>query len=65
MSWASRAAANLLPLSRAQHDLRAALAEWRYAGTLTSTHKRMLCLTGLKADVMNVASESEAACWGC
>ena len=32
MSWASHAAANLLPLSRQQYDLRAALTEWRYTG---------------------------------
>lgn len=32
MSWASRAAANLLPLSKEQHDLARALREWRYTG---------------------------------
>lgn len=32
MSWASRAAANLLPLSRDQNDLARALGEWRYTG---------------------------------
>ena len=32
MSWASRAAANLLPLSRERRDLAQALKEWRYAG---------------------------------
>lgn len=32
MSWASRAAANLLPLSRERHDLAQALKEWRYTG---------------------------------
>lgn len=32
MSWASRAAANLLPVSREQHDLARALKEWRYTG---------------------------------
>lgn len=32
MSWASRAAANLLPLSRERQDLKPALAEWRYLG---------------------------------
>lgn len=32
MSWASRAATNLLPLSCEQHDLKAALTEWRYTG---------------------------------
>jgi len=32
VSWASRAAANLLPLSREQDDLKVALTEWRYAG---------------------------------
>lgn len=32
MSWASRAAANLLPLSREQDDLGKALREWRYTG---------------------------------
>jgi len=32
MSWASRAAANILPLSREQDDLAAALHEWRYTG---------------------------------
>jgi len=32
MSWASRAADNLLPLSREQHDLALALREWRYTG---------------------------------
>jgi hypothetical protein len=32
MSWASRAAANLLPLSRERCDLAQALKEWRYAG---------------------------------
>ncbi len=32
VSWASHAAANLLPLSRQQHDLKAALTEWRYTG---------------------------------
>jgi hypothetical protein len=32
MSWASRAAANFLPLSRERRDLAQALKEWRYAG---------------------------------
>jgi hypothetical protein len=32
MSWASCAAANLLPLSRDQSDLAEALREWRYTG---------------------------------
>ena len=32
MSWASRAAANLLPLSREKSDLAPALREWRYTG---------------------------------
>jgi hypothetical protein len=32
MSWASRAAKNLLPLSREKSDLAAALKEWRYEG---------------------------------
>jgi|SRR5579859_1216606 len=32
MSWASRAAANLLPHSREQSDLARALKEWRYTG---------------------------------
>lgn len=32
MSWAERAATNLLPLSREQRDLAAALREWRYTG---------------------------------
>lgn len=32
MSWASRAAANLLPLSRDRDDLARALKEWRYTG---------------------------------
>jgi hypothetical protein len=32
MSWSSRAAANLLPLSLKPHDLKAALREWRYTG---------------------------------
>jgi len=32
VSWANRAAANLLPLSCAQNDLQVALAEWRYVG---------------------------------
>jgi hypothetical protein len=32
MSWASRAAANILPLSREKDDLAVALREWRYTG---------------------------------
>lgn len=32
MSWASRAAKNLLPLSRERHNLARALGEWRYTG---------------------------------
>lgn len=32
MSWAERAAANLLPLSREKSDLARALREWRYTG---------------------------------
>jgi hypothetical protein len=32
MSWASRAAANILPLSREKNDLAVALHEWRYTG---------------------------------
>ncbi|GGB63406.1 hypothetical protein GCM10011505_49980 [Tistrella bauzanensis] len=32
MSWAQRAARNLLPLSREQSDLAVALREWRYEG---------------------------------
>lgn len=32
MSWASRAATNLLPVSREQDDLALALREWRYTG---------------------------------
>ncbi len=32
MSWASRAAENLLPLSREQESLAQALREWRYTG---------------------------------
>jgi hypothetical protein len=32
MSWASRAAANLLPLSYERRDLAVALKEWRYTG---------------------------------
>ncbi len=32
MSWAARAATNLLPLSREQDNLPRALAEWRYTG---------------------------------
>lgn len=32
MTWASRAAKNLLPLSREQNDLARALKEWRYTG---------------------------------
>lgn len=32
MSWASRAAKNLLPLSREKSDLARALDEWRYTG---------------------------------
>lgn len=32
MSWASRAAKNLLPLSRERRDLTRALREWRYTG---------------------------------
>lgn len=32
MSWASRAAASILPLSREQNDLAIALKEWRYTG---------------------------------
>jgi hypothetical protein len=32
MSWATRAAANLLPLSREQEKLAVALSEWRYTG---------------------------------
>lgn len=32
MSWTSRAAANLLPLSREQDNLAVALHEWRYTG---------------------------------
>lgn len=32
MSWASRAANNLMPLSREQESLAAALREWRYTG---------------------------------
>jgi hypothetical protein len=33
MSWASRAAANLFPLSQERSDLTGALREWRYTGT--------------------------------
>lgn len=32
MTWATRAAENLLPLSREKDDLAAALREWRYTG---------------------------------
>lgn len=32
LSWASRASANILPLSRGQDDLTSALREWRYTG---------------------------------
>lgn len=32
MSWAERAAANLLPLSKEKSDLANALREWRYTG---------------------------------
>jgi len=32
MSWTTRAAANLLPLSREQEKLAVALSEWRYTG---------------------------------
>ena len=32
MSWAQRAARNLLPLSREKSDLAVALREWRYEG---------------------------------
>lgn len=34
MSWAGRAALNLLPLSREQSDLKTALREWRYTGNM-------------------------------
>ena len=33
MSWAERAAANLLPLSKVKSDLARALHEWRYTGS--------------------------------
>lgn len=32
MSWAQRAARNLLPLSREKSDLAVSLREWRYEG---------------------------------